>query len=95
MLQYRGMVSPISPHEDDGRRQGLWGWQNEVWALIFAVVAFERLYRLAVTPLEWGVGDAVLVVTAVAAVALTAGFTWRWWRERRRPAGEAEAPRPE
>jgi membrane protein YdbS with pleckstrin-like domain len=88
VLQYPGMVSPRNrPDPDDGRARGLWGWQNEVWALLFAVVAFERLYRLAVTPLEWSLGDVLLVATTIAAVALTALFAWRWRRERRRPDG--------
>ncbi|MGF1647638.1 MAG: hypothetical protein ACFCVF_12065 [Kineosporiaceae bacterium] len=77
---------------DDGRRRGLWGWQNEVWALLFGVVSFERLYRIAATaPLELTWVDGVLVLSAVAAVALTASFTWRWRRERR--SRREEGPR--
>lgn len=85
--------SPVPP--DEGRSSGLWGWQNEVWALLFAVVSFERLYRLAVTPLEWSVGGVVLVVTAVVALGLTAFFVWRWRRERRRPTGDTPGAVPD
>lgn len=94
MLQYPRMAPPRNrPDPDDGRGRGLWGWQNEVWALLFAVVSFERLYRLAVTPLEWGAGDVVLVATTIAAVGLTGFFAWRWRRERRRPdASSPETP---
>jgi hypothetical protein len=88
------MASPRNrPDPDDGRARGLWGWQNEVWALLFAVVAFERLYRLAVTPLEWGLGGALLVATTLAAVGLTGFFVRRWRREGRRPdAASPETP---
>ncbi|MGF1662255.1 MAG: hypothetical protein ACFCVG_07245 [Kineosporiaceae bacterium] len=73
----------MGEESDDGRRRGLWGWQNEVWALLFGVAAFERLYRIAAeAPLEPTVGDGVLVVTAVLALGLTAWFAGRWWRER-------------